>query len=108
MKRTSALAVFAFTAWLGAGCAGSGPVPASAEQKQQRYQQALAEAEAAYQKVYAVQYAWRDTEELLSSAKEAAAKGDIDNAIGMATEAKSQSELAYEQYEAGKTAGPRY
>jgi hypothetical protein len=99
MKYIKTLTAIAATTWLVAGCAGTSP------EQQQAYEQAMSEAEAAHKKALSVEYAWRDTAKLMKSAKEAAEKGEIDKATKLATKARKESELAYNQYLQEKTAG---
>jgi hypothetical protein len=99
MRYIKTLAIAAATSWLITGCAGT-----SVEQ-QQAYDQALSAAEAAYQKALSVDFAWRDSGDLIKAAKEAAAKGEIEKATGLANESRNQSELAYNQYLEQKDAG---
>ncbi|MDR9435446.1 MAG: hypothetical protein RI563_01110 [Thiohalophilus sp.] len=106
MNKIKTLAALTVGAWLLAGCAGIGGEPA--EQTQQRYEQAMAAAQSAYDKVYAVEFAWRDTEDLMKAAKKAAEKGEYDKAIELANQSRQESEIAYNQYLEQKGAGPRF
>lgn len=106
MNTIKTLLAFTVGAWLLAGCAGIGGE--SAEQTQQRYAQAMAEAQTAYDKVYAVEFSWRDTQDLMKAAQKAAEKGEYDKAIALANQSRKESELAYNQYLEQKGAGPRF
>lgn len=66
----------------------------------------IAEAKAAFDEVNELGYAWRDTEEMIKSAEEAAKLGDTSTADSLSKSALDQSRLAKEQYEAQKNAGP--
>ncbi|MDZ7662714.1 hypothetical protein [Thiohalophilus sp.] len=101
MSNIKTLIVFVATAWLVAGCAGG----MSSEQKQQQYQQEMSAAKAAYERVREVEYAWRDTEDLMKAAEKAAGEGELGKAIDLAVEARKQSEIAYNQYQDQKDAG---
>lgn len=70
------------------------------------FEQAYQQAEAAWNKVAAVGGGWRDTQDFLKEAKEAAAKSDFKKAIDLAKYARFESEAAYTQYESQKNAGP--
>lgn len=81
------------------GCSGqtkqvaetsSGPSPAAT--------QALDSARAAIKNAKALDWIWRDTEEMLKEAEEAAAAGDEAKAIKMAKKAQGQAEEAVNQY----------
>ncbi len=87
-----------------AGCAGMG---VSTEERQQRYQQAMAEAEASYKKALSVNYAWINSTDLMKAAKEAAGKGELEKAINLAEQSRQMSELAYKQYQDQKNVGER-
>ena len=104
MIKLKALMVYLVTAWLLVGCAGMG---APTEAQKQEYQQTIAAAKAAYQKVVEVEYAWRDTADIMKAAQKAADEGEIDKAIKLATKAKRESELAYNQYLEQSNAGVR-
>ncbi|MDY6979537.1 MAG: SoxXA-binding protein [Pseudomonadota bacterium] len=106
MNMTKTLAALTVGAWLMAGCAGMGGE--SAEQAQQRYEQAMAAAQSAYDKVYAVEFAWRDSADLMKAAQKAAEKGEYDKAAKLANQSRQESELAYNQYLEQKGAGPRF
>lgn len=103
MKVNKTAIALLVSAGLVAGCAGVGGE--STEQKQQRYQQALSAADAAYQKVYSVGFAWTNSEDLMKAANKAVEKGEWDKAISLAEEAKTISELAYNQYLEQRDAG---
>lgn len=89
------------TASLLVGCVGG----MSSEEKQQAYQQAIAGAKQAYEKVLGVGYAWRDTAKLMKEAEKTASEGELEKATDLAVEARKQSELAYNQYQNEKNAG---
>lgn len=100
MLKSKTLAVMAISSWLVIGCAGMG-----SEEKQRAYEQAMAEAQAAYNKSLTVQFAWRDSMDLMKAAEKAAKDGELDKAISLANESRQQSELAYNQYQEQKNAG---
>lgn len=58
---------------------------------------AIAEAQAAYDKVDAVHGAWINTGKLLKKARAAAAKGDESKAMKLAAKAKREADLSYAQ-----------
>jgi predicted S18 family serine protease len=70
------------------------------------FEQVYQQAEAALKKAADVHNAWRDSEQFLDNAKEAAAKGDYAMAISLARKAKFEGEAAYSQYESQRDAGP--
>ena len=59
--------------------------------------QAISAAEAARKKAASVGGEWRDTGKLIKKAKAAAEKGDSEKAVKLATEARKQGELGYQQ-----------
>lgn len=116
MKKIAMLA--AATALTMAGCASAPEVT------QEQAHNAIAQANAACAKSAQVNYEWRDAcmgekkkdkktgEEkhtgFLAKAKDAMAAGDYAKAKKMADKAKKHSDLALEQYEAQKSAGPNF
>jgi len=80
-----------------AGCASTPKEPA-VDQGSAQADQAIAAAEAAIAKAKANDWIWRDTEKFLKQAQDAAAKGDSDAAVSLANKARSQAELAENQY----------
>ncbi len=71
--------------------------------------QAIAAAEAARKKAASVGGEWRDTGKLIKKAKAAAEKGDDAKAVKLATQARKQGELGYQQAMDQKNAGvPTY
>ncbi len=71
--------------------------------------QAIAAAEAARKKAGSVGGEWRDTGKLIKKAKAAAEKGENEKAIKLATQARKQGELGYQQAMDQKNAGvPTY
>lgn len=83
--------------------------PAARSEDQVQYEAVLAEAKAALKKAVAVNNVWRDTEKLIADAEKSAEVKDYTKAIKLATAAKNQGELAYQQAQAGKNAGhPSY
>ena len=82
--------------WLISGCASNGSgggSKASAEATT-----AITNASDAIKAAKGNDWIWRDTEEFLSQAKEAAAAGDDAKAIKLADKAKFEAEAAVEQY----------
>ena len=68
---------------------------------------AIEEAKVAYQDADTRGYAWRDTRKMIKQAEKAAADGDQEKAIQLATQAKAQSEAAIAQAAREANAGPR-
>ena len=99
MKYIKTLALAALATGLVAGCAGTSP------EQQQAYEQAMADAKAAYEKAKSVDYAWRDTAKLMKKAEQAAKKDEIKQATKLANKDRKESELAYQQYMDQKNAG---
>lgn len=64
---------------------------------------AIAQAKAAIARGNAVNWLWRDTEQLVRDAEAAAAEGDTRTANALATEARLQAELALAQYNDERT-----
>lgn len=69
---------------------------------------AIKAAEQATARVDEVGYAWRDTGTMIEDARKAAEQGETEQALALANEARQQSELAWEQYERNKNAGPNF
>ncbi len=82
-----------------AGCATAPKEPAVPDQEAE-VTQAIDAAKAAIAKAKALDWIWRDTEKLLAQAEEAAAAAEPDNekAISLANKARSQAEMAVNQY----------
>jgi len=80
-----------------AGCASTPKEPA-VDQGSAEAGQAIAAAQTAIAKAKANDWIWRDTEKFLKQAQDAAAKGDNDAAVKLANKARSQAELAQNQY----------
>jgi hypothetical protein len=102
MVKSKILLIMTISGGLLVGCAGTGP---GSEEMQQQYTQALNSAQAAYDKVYAQEAAWRDSEDLIKDAKKAAEKGEMEKAIKLLNESRKQSELAFSQYQEQSNAG---
>lgn len=70
----------------------------------------LSAAKAAQKKAGSVGGEWRDVGKFIKEAEQAAANGDFDQAKKLAQEAKTQSELGYEQAvsQKGKAGNPSY
>ena len=79
------------------GCASTAKEP-PVDQGSAEAGQAIAAAEAAIAKAKANDWIWRDTEKFLKQAQDAAAKGDSDAAVKLANKARSQAEMAQNQY----------
>ncbi|MGE0081390.1 MAG: SoxXA-binding protein [Thiohalomonadaceae bacterium] len=82
---------------LASACANQGPSQPAATADSAN--QAIAAAEASLKKAQQVGYQWRDTESLITQAKEAAAKQDFATAQNLANQAEQQGQLAVKQYE---------
>ena len=80
-----------------AGCA-SAPKESAVDQGGAEAGQAIAAAEAAIAKAKANDWIWRDTEKFLKQAQDAAANGDNETAVKLANKARSQAEMAVNQY----------
>lgn len=87
-------------------CAGAlaagmlmGSAMVSAAETADSAKQAIEAARAVVAEADAMNWIWRDTEEMLKNAETAAAEGDNDNAVKLANEAKAQAELAMKQHE---------
>jgi len=109
MKSRWVLGGLLLTAALSAGCGlFSGPDGdlSDAGSAQERYDQTLKDAEAAYAEVDKMGGAWAFTEELISDAKSKAAKNQLNEATALAKEALFQSRTAKEQFTGQKKAGP--
>lgn len=87
-------------------CTGMETTASEGDDPAAAYQQAFQQAEQAYKKVATVEGAWSETEEMLSKAKEAAAKADFKTALSLVKKVKFESDTAYAQYESQKNAGP--
>lgn len=85
-------------------CASLLAVPAMAEGDAAL---AIEEAKVAYQDADSRGFAWRDTGKMIKQAEKAAADGDQEKAIKLATQAKAQSEAAIAQAAREANAGPR-
>lgn len=82
------------------GCATTPQEPAkpAAATKNDEVSQAIDAAKAAVATAKSLDWIWRDTEKFLKQAEAAAAKGENDKALKLAKKAKSQAELAVNQY----------
>lgn len=88
-----------------AGCAAGETATKNGENDPQAAIEAAIQAQ---KKAASVGYEWRDTQKLIDEAKDAAKKGENDKAVKLADKARKQGEMAYQQSEAQKNAGPRY
>ena len=70
---------------------------AAADETQESFDAAYQAAQEARQNAAAAGFEWRDTEEMLEDAKQAAADGDFDTAVTLANDAKIQGELGVQQ-----------
>ena len=66
----------------------------------------ISEAETTYDKAAKLGAAWRDTKEMLNSAREATTKNELDKANKLAQQALDQSKMALQQQAEQKNAGP--
>lgn len=73
---------------------------------QDQYAETIAQAESAYNEVNKSGGAWRDTGEMIESAKKEAQQENYDKALELATSALNESRLASQQKENEKKAGP--
>lgn len=73
---------------------------------QEQSQQAISQAEQAYDSIHKRGGAWAYTGETLDAAKEAAKGNDFDKAIKLANEALEQAQMASKQFEGQTEAGP--
>ncbi len=84
-------------AFLVAGCAGT-PKPTEPTGARNDVAQAIDTAKAAIAQAAALDALWRDTEDFLKSAEEAAASGDNETALKLANKARSEAEMAVNQH----------
>lgn len=73
---------------------------------QDQYAETLSQAESAYSMANETGGAWRDTSELIDSAKKEAQQNNYDKALELAKSALNESQLAKQQNESEKKAGP--
>ena len=73
---------------------------------QDQYAATLAQAESAYSEASKSGAAWRDTGELIESAKKEAKQDNFDKALELITSALNESQLARQQGDGEKNAGP--
>lgn len=73
---------------------------------QDQYAETIAQAESAYKAVEKSGAAWRDTGELIESAKKEAQQENYEKALDLATSALNESQLASQQNESQMKAGP--
>lgn len=99
------LAVLLLASVLGnVSCASQPPKPDAAS-----FEEAVTAAEAARKKAASVGGEWRDTGKLIKKARAAAEMGEYAKAVELATTARKQGELGYEQAMGQKNAGiPSY
>jgi nucleoid-associated protein YgaU len=84
---------------LAAGCATAPKEePAPPPTGQAEATQAIDSAKAAIAKAKSVDWIWRDTEQFLKDAEDAAAKGEYETAIKLADKARNQADEAVNQY----------
>lgn len=75
---------------------------------QASYEAAMAEAQAANDKVAKLGFAWTKTEEAMKDAEAAAKAGDWEKAEAKAKEAKALADASHGQAESEKDAGPLF
>ena len=97
-----ALGIFSLSA-----CA-TAPLPDTSAASAMTPEQAISAAEQANAKAASVGHEWRDTAKLLKQAKDALAKGDSQQAVKLAEQARLFGEAGVKQAEAQKSAGPRF
>ena len=73
---------------------------------QDQYVETIAQAETAYKAVNKSGGAWRDTGEMIDTAKKEAQQENYEKALELATSALNESHLANQQMENEKKAGP--
>jgi len=93
-------AILLLTSAIISGCA------TTEKMDQPTYERLLSQAKQSIAKSDSVKYTWTNSEDAITKADEAAKAGDWATAIREAKKAREFSELAYEQYEAQKNAGP--
>ncbi len=81
-----------------AGCATTPPPQPAQKGPSSEVTQAINNAKSAIAGAKSLHWIWRDTEKFLKKAEAAAAKGDDATAIKLANKARSQAELAVNQY----------
>jgi len=91
------LAIVVLALGMAAGCATAPKEPAASGPSAEATQ-AIDGAKAAIAEAKSVDWLWRDTEEFLAEAESAAAEGDNATAITLANKARSEAELALNQY----------
>ena len=64
---------------------------------------AITQAKKSVKKTDAVGFLWRDTNQLITDAEAAAAKGDRATAVQLALQAQHQAENGYQQYERSRS-----
>lgn len=82
------------------GCADTSKkdAEAAAAAEAAKVNQSISDAKQASKKAKSVGNEWRDTGKLIKKAEAAAKKGDNENAMKLASKAKTEAELAYKQY----------
>jgi uncharacterized protein (DUF58 family) len=96
----------AAAALLVSACASNQPAP-SAPATAESAHQAIAAAEAAVKQADSVGFAWRDSEKMITAAKEAAQKQDFATAVKLANTAEKQGKLAFQQSQDQKNVAAR-
>ena len=91
------LAIVVLALGMAAGCATAPKEPAAPSASAEATQ-AIDGAKAAIAQAKSVDWLWRDTEQFLAEAEAAAAEGDNATAIKLADKARSEAELALNQY----------
>lgn len=106
MNHATNLAGMLLSAAILAGCTSTGGPGADAAASQETYNQAVKQAKIALTQAHKANNVWRDSGKLLQNAEKAAKSGDFQTATKLALKAKRQGELAVQQAESQKNAGP--
>ena len=92
------LLIIALALGVASGCATTPQEPTVAPQTATAASQMIADAKAAVAEAKALNWIWRDTEKFLADAEKAAADGDHDTALKLATKARNEAQMAVNQY----------
>jgi len=106
MNHAKNLAGLALATLIVSGCAGYGSSSTKAPVTQADYNAAVTDAKMALDKAVKANYVWRDSGKILKKSAKAAKAGDFETATKLALKAKRQGEMALNQAEQQKNAGP--
>lgn len=101
MKKSNGLkfiGIAVLVAGMAVGCAGQMGGKEAKAKVSPAAASAIADAEKAIDKAESLHWVWRDTGKILKKAKKAAKEGKDSQAIKLANEARTQAQLAVEQY----------